>query len=70
MARPTIHDLYALEAPWRDAFGEDLAIGFPIGPVHVPMLRRCLAAGSRAELEAFLAAPNDDEPADAPPVLY
>ena len=58
MAKPTpeaehaqkMAELSDLQDRWREAFGESLGIGFDVTTDDIPRIRRCLAAGSPAEL--------------------
>ena len=58
MAKPTPEaehaqktaELSDLQDRWREAFGESLGIGFDVTTDDIPRIRRCLAAGSPAEL--------------------
>ena len=57
---------YSLLAPirerWVEVFGEPLeGIGFGLYPKDAPMLERCLAARSTAELDRYLERLNADD---------
>jgi hypothetical protein len=43
-------ELSDLQDRWREAFGESLGIGFDVTTDDISRIRRCLAAGSPAEL--------------------
>lgn len=44
-------ELFALARAWKRRFGENLGVGFEIGPADVPLIRQCLDQGSTQPLE-------------------
>ena len=48
-------DLFDLQGPWEDTFGEPLSMGFMIYPSQVPLLRRCIKAKSQDQLDKYIA---------------
>ena len=60
MVEYTWDDLEALRPAWCETFGQELAMGFEIGPAQVPMLQECLKQKSQALLKAYIKAIPDD----------
>ena len=51
MAEYTLWDLWQLAPQWLETFGEELAMGFDIGPDEAPIIRQCLEQKSQQPLD-------------------
>ena len=47
-------ELWEIQRRWRKVFGEHLAVGLVIRKDQIPLLKRCLEAGSKRELDEYL----------------